>query len=67
VPSLMLGTNAQRPPSVTGPGVWPTLMCATKVQAGGVGEGCEQFTTEATAPSARIRRVAAPNLPTVEL
>src|SRR6202049_1116104 len=56
VPSLMLGTNAQRPPRVTGPGVWPTLTCATIVQVGVWGAGCEHATIEAPAASASIRR-----------
>ena len=49
VPSLMLGTNAQRPPSVTGPGVCPTFTCATIVQVGVWGDGCEHATIEAPA------------------
>src|ERR1700687_4375129 len=56
VPSLMLGTSAQRPPSVTGRGVWPTLTCATIVQVGMCGAGCEHATIEAPATSASIRR-----------
>jgi len=34
VPSLMLATKAHWPPSVTGPGVCPTLTLATIVQCG---------------------------------
>src|ERR1700730_1396449 len=52
----MLGTNAQRPPNVTGPGVWPALTCATMVHAGAAGGGCAHAAIEPAATSARIRQ-----------